>query len=327
MSPRIPDGNPLKNLAKPAQKIPDTGVQAAERLGKKTEDVKDKVSGGVSEAKDAFEEATAGSAAKSAEAVRAPGIRAEAWLQDVQRIAVTASWEDLVVPKPQLQTLQHIANAVRDGRTRATPVHVTALFSGEDGTGKTLAAEVLAKDLDLPLYRIDLADVVHKYIGETEKNLSGVFDAAGQNESILFFHEADVLFGQRTEVKDGHDRYANIETNYLLQRIEEHSGVVVLASNLENSLDEVSVRHQRFDVAFPFPDADARARIWSLLIDKQAVAGELDVGELAAWPLTGGRIREVVARGAALAAEEGGAVHMRHFRQAVRAELTDWRAG
>jgi hypothetical protein len=172
---------------------------------------------------------------------------------------------------------------------------LAALFAGAPGTGKTMAAEVLAAELRLPLYRIDLSQVVNKYIGETEKNLRRLFDAADASDVILFFDEADALFGKRTEVKDAHDRYANLEISYLLERMERFKGLAILATNRKKDLDEAFLRRLRFVVEFPLPDAADRLRIWRSVIPPGVDASELDFDFLAQrFPLAGGHIRSIV---------------------------------
>lgn len=171
-----------------------------------------------------------------------------------QRIEPIAGWADLVLPEPQLKTLQEIAAQVHQ-RAKVDKTGTSALFAGASGTGKTMAAEVLANELRLDLYRIDLSQMASKYIGETEKNLRRVFDAAEDSGAVLLFDDADALFGQRSEVTDSHDRYANSEISYLLQRIEEYQGLAILTSNLKTALDSASLRRLRFVVQFPFPDA------------------------------------------------------------------------
>src|SRR4029079_8111678 len=167
---------------------------------------------------------------------------------------------------------------------------ISALFSGASGVGKTMAAEILAAHLELELYRIDLAGVVSKYIGETEKNLRRVFDAAERSGAILFFDEADALFGTRTEVRDSHDRYANVEINYLLQRMEDYAGLAILATNRRAALDQAFLRRLRFVIEFPFPDADDRRRIWERMFPPQAAVQGIEYGLLSRLELTGGSI-------------------------------------
>jgi SpoVK/Ycf46/Vps4 family AAA+-type ATPase len=198
---------------------------------------------------------------------------------------------------------------------------VTALFAGESGTGKTMAAEVVAADLALNLYRIDLSAVVSKYIGETEKNLSRLFDAAEQGGSVLLFDEADALFGKRSEVKDSHDRYANIEVNYLLQRIESFSGLAILATNLKAALDNAFLRRMRFVVRFPHPGPAERRRMWERAFPHQTPLDRLDYERLARINLTGGHIMSAALNAAFLAAAEDLPVGMSHVLQGARAEL------
>jgi SpoVK/Ycf46/Vps4 family AAA+-type ATPase len=197
---------------------------------------------------------------------------------------------------------------------------VSALFAGESGTGKTLAAEVLAAELQLDLYRIDLSSVVSKFIGETEKNLRQVFDAAEDGGVLLLFDEADALFGKRAEVKDSHDRYANIEVGYLLQRMEAYQGLAVLTTNLKSSLDRAFQRRLRFVVNFPFPDASQRAAIWRRIFPVNTPTAELDIERLAQLNVAGGNIRNMALNAAFLAAEGGGPVCMSHLLEAARME-------
>ena len=196
------------------------------------------------------------------------------------------------------------------------------LFHGPSGTGKTMAAEVLAKALRLDLFRIDLAGVVSKFIGETEKNLRRVFDAAEDGGAILFFDEADALFGKRTEVKDSHDRYANIEINYLLQRMESYRGsLAVLGTNRKGDLDPAFMRRLRFVVNFPFPDAAQRREIWRRMFPKTAPVEGLDWDELARLKIAGGNIRNIALQAAFLAAAAGEPVRMPHLARAACSEF------
>jgi SpoVK/Ycf46/Vps4 family AAA+-type ATPase len=197
---------------------------------------------------------------------------------------------------------------------------VSALFSGESGTGKTLAAEVLARELELDLYRIDLSGVVSKYIGETEKNLKQVFDAAEQGGVLLLFDEADALFGKRGEVKDSHDRYANIEVGYLLQRMEAFQGLAVLTTNLKSSIDKSFQRRLRFIVNFPFPDANQREAIWSRIFPAQTPTEGLEPKKLSQLNVAGGNIRNIALNAAFLAADSGQPVQMGHVLQSARSE-------
>ena len=197
---------------------------------------------------------------------------------------------------------------------------ITALFAGVSGTGKTMASEVLANDLQLDLYRIDLSQVVSKYIGETEKNLRRVFDAAEGGGVILLFDEADALFGQRSEVKDSHDRYANIEISYLLQRMEEYRGLAILTSNQRGALDHAFLRRLRFIVEFPFPDAMARAEIWRRVFPAATPVDGLETDKLARLNVAGGSIRNIAMNAAFLAADASQPVRMRDLLHAARTE-------
>jgi SpoVK/Ycf46/Vps4 family AAA+-type ATPase len=199
---------------------------------------------------------------------------------------------------------------------------VTALFAGPPGTGKTMAAEVVAASLGLDLYRIDLARVVSKYIGETEKNLNAVFSAAEDSNAILLFDEADALFGKRSEVQDAHDRYANIEVAYLLQKMEQYEGAAILATNMRQSLDEAFMRRLSFVIAFPFPDEDSRRRIWQGIWPEQTpLDSRVDLDWLARrFRLSGGNIRNIALAAAYLAAQDGGLVTHDHLLTAVRRE-------
>lgn len=247
-----------------------------------------------------------------------------------QRIEPIATWQDLVLPEAQLQALHHIVVHVRQRsqvydtwgfRSKsARGLGISALFSGASGTGKTMASEVLANELNLDLYRIDLSQVVSKYIGETEKNLRRVFDAAEYSGAVLLFDEADALFGKRSEVKDSHDRHANIETSYLLQRMEEYSGLAVLTTNMKKALDSAFLRRIRFCVQFPFPDTEQRAEIWRRIFPANTPVNNLQLGQLARLNVAGGNIRNVAMNAAFLAADADSPVCMSHVLQAVRSE-------
>ena len=198
----------------------------------------------------------------------------------------------------------------------------TALFSGPPGTGKTMAAQVLARELDLDLYRIDLSGVISKYIGETEKNLRRVFDAAEEGRTILFFDEADALFGKRTEVEDPRDRYENVEVRYLLQRSEQYDGMGVLATNLRESIDEAFMRRLDIAIDFPMPSAADRQQIWQRMLSPKAVAKGIDFSAIArTYELSGGEIGKVALTAAHLAASESQAVGMSHLKRALQHEL------
>jgi hypothetical protein len=247
-----------------------------------------------------------------------------------QRIDPAATWNDLVLPKSGLQTLRDIATHVRQRLTVyqswgfATKglrgLGISALFSGVSGTGKTMAAEVLAGELRLDLYRIDLSAVVSKYIGETEKNLKRVFDAAEEGGAILLFDEADALFGKRSEVKDSHDRYANIEVSYLLQRMEAYRGLAILTTNLKSALDTAFLRRLRFLIDFPFPDARARAEIWRRIFPSETPTDNLDAVKLAQLNIAGGNIRNIALHAAFLAADANEPVRMSHLLRAAENE-------
>jgi SpoVK/Ycf46/Vps4 family AAA+-type ATPase len=198
---------------------------------------------------------------------------------------------------------------------------ISALFTGPSGTGKTMAAEVLAADLRLDLFHIDLSGVVSKYIGETEKNLRRVFDAAEEGGALLLFDEADALFGKRSEVKDSHDRYANIEVNYLLQRMESYRGVAILATNLKGALDPAFLRRIRFVVSFPFPDEAARAEIWRRVFPAATPTAGIDPERLAQLTVVGGNIRNIAVNAAFMAAAADEPVTMPHLLNAARMEL------
>jgi ATP-dependent 26S proteasome regulatory subunit len=249
-----------------------------------------------------------------------------------QRIAPAATWEDLVLSEPQRQTLREVAMHVRQrfrvyeswgfASKSTRGLGISALFSGVSGTGKTMAAEVLAHDLRLDLYRIDLSQVVSKYIGETEKSLRKVFDAAEAGGAILLFDEADALFGKRSEVKDSHDRYANIEISYLLQRMEAYRGLAILATNMKSALDSAFLRRIRFVVQFPFPDSGQRAEIWRKIFPRSTPTEGLDTHKLARLNVAGGNIRNIALNAAFLAADAGEPVRMTHLLRAARAEYS-----
>ncbi|HXI26415.1 MAG TPA: ATP-binding protein [Pyrinomonadaceae bacterium] len=248
-----------------------------------------------------------------------------------QRLDPKATWKDLVLPNEQMSLMRHIAGQVRErykvydqwgfARTMNRGFGISALFAGESGTGKTMAAEVLANDLRLNLYRIDLSAVVSKYIGETEKNLRKLFDAAERGGAILFFDEADALFGKRSEVKDSHDRYANIEINYLLQRMEAFSGLAILATNMKSALDAAFMRRLRFIVNLPFPGVKERQVIWQKALPPETPTRDLDYERLARLNLSGGNIHSIALSAAFMAAQNGQTVTMPILLAAARGEL------
>lgn len=247
-----------------------------------------------------------------------------------ERIETSSSWHDLVLPDPQGHALLEIAVQVRHrmkvyetwgfARKSRRGLGIGALFAGPSGTGKTMAAEVLANELRLDLYRIDLSQVVSKYIGETEKNLRRVFDAAEEGGSILVFDEADALFGKRSEVKDSHDRYANIEVSYLLQRMEAYRGLAILTTNMKSSIDGAFLRRLRFVVQFPFPDQGQRVEIWRRIFPDETPVEGLDFDGLARLNVAGGNIRNIALNAAFLAAQAETPVRMAYLLRAARSE-------
>ncbi len=250
-----------------------------------------------------------------------------------QQIAPRHRWDDLVLPADRLAQIREMCDQFRYrhvvydawglGARTSRGQGLSALFAGPSGTGKTMAAEVIASDLALDLFRIDLSGVVSKYIGETEKNLDRIFELARDSNAILLFDEADALFGKRSETKDAHDRYANIEISYLLQKVEEYDGVVILTSNLRQNLDEAFLRRLQFSIEFPFPEREARLLIW-----QRSAPADMPLGDDVAWEeladrfkLSGGSIRNSLVTAAFLAARDGEAVSMRHLLWGVRREF------
>jgi SpoVK/Ycf46/Vps4 family AAA+-type ATPase len=247
-----------------------------------------------------------------------------------QRLPTQATWDDLVLPAAVTALLREIAVHVRHHRRVLDDWNLSAeasrragvctLFSGPPGTGKTLAAEVLAHELELNLYRIDLSAVVSKYIGETEKNLARLFDAAEESGAILFFDEADALFGKRTDIRDSHDRYADVEISYLLQRMEEHNGLAILATNMRAALDPAFLRRLHCVVDFPLPDAAQRCRLWQRAFPPGTDCRALDFGRLATLDLSGGNIRNIALRASLEAAAAASPVTMAQVLEATDAE-------
>lgn len=247
-----------------------------------------------------------------------------------QRIETSATWDDLILPEEQRQILADIAIHLRQrakvyqewgfAGKDSRGLGIGALFHGESGTGKTMAAEVLANEFRLDLYRIDLSAVVSKYIGETEKNLGRIFAAAETGGVILLFDEADALFGKRTEVQDSHDRHANIEVSYLLQRMEAYRGLAILTTNFKQSLDSAFLRRIRFMVAFPFPETPERAEIWRRIFPPQTPTRGLDYQKLGQLKVAGGNIRNIALNAAFFAADADEPVMMKHIWQATRRE-------
>jgi len=248
-----------------------------------------------------------------------------------QRLEPKARWDDIVLTENEDKLLHQIASQVRNRssvydrggfRKRMNRgLGIGVLFAGESGTGKTMAAEVIANELHLDLYRIDLSQVVSKYIGETEKNLRKLFDAAEEGGAILFFDEADSLFGKRSEVKDSHDRYANIEINYLLQRMEAFNGLAILATNMKSALDQAFMRRLRFIVDFPYPGQSDRKRIWQKAFPDETKVDALDYERLAKLNLTGGSIHNIALNAAFVAAEAKTPVKMQQVLDAAKVEF------
>jgi len=241
-------------------------------------------------------------------------------------------WDDIVLPKDQLEELREICNYVKYhhlvygewgfDHKLSLGKGLNVLFAGPSGTGKTMAAEIIANGLGLDLYKIDLATVVSKYIGETEKNLERIFKEAQDSNSILFFDEADAIFGKRSEVRDSHDRYANIEIAYLLQKMEEYQGVVILATNLRKNLDEAFARRMHFSVEFPFPEEEDRYRIWQKAFPEAApLSKDIALAFMARqFKITGGNIKNIALSAAFLAAEDGSSITMQHLIHAAKRE-------
>ena len=252
-------------------------------------------------------------------------------LEDLmQRIEPASTWKEVALPATELEALRNLAAQARrlpqgpaDRPTddiRSPGRGIVALFSGPSGTGKTMAVEALAGDLRLGLYRVNMTQVVSKYIGETEKNLSRVFLEAADGSAILFFDEADALFGKRSEIKDSHDRYANIEVSYLLQRMEAYRGLAILTTNLRSALDSAFLRRIRYVVHFPYPDVGLRRQIWERMFPVGTPIENLQFDKLARLNLPGGNIRNIAVNAAYIAAEKSEPVRMHHLLMAARQE-------
>ncbi len=250
------------------------------------------------------------------------------------RITWRQAWEDLVLPDDSLDEIKEFIARVRHrrrvyeewgfSRKIAKGLGLSALFSGPPGTGKTMVAGLIADELALDLYQIDLSRIVSKYVGETEKNLANLFDAAEAGHAILLFDEADSLFAKRTEVKSSVDRYANLEVNYLLQRMESFNGITILTTNMDSSIDDAFRRRISFRITFPFPEPEDRIRLWQAMIPEQAdISGEVNWEGLAdRYEMSGGYIRNAVLRAAFLAADDDGPITQRHLVRAANLEYT-----
>ena len=249
-----------------------------------------------------------------------------------QKVVPKYTWEDIVLPRDTWNQLKEICNCVKNRKKVyaewgfeskfSLGKGLNILFAGPSGTGKTMSADIIAKDLGLDLYKIDLSSVVSKYIGETEKNLSKIFKEAETSNCILFFDEADALFGKRTEVKDSHDRYANIEINFLLQRMDEHEGIVILATNMRKNLDSAFTRRLNYVVEFPFPDEKYRGLIWSKVFPAETPkSNDIDFDFLSRkFNFAGGNIKNIAVNSAFLAATNGGKVNVENLILAIKRE-------
>ncbi len=340
--------DPLAALQKPEMRLDVQALEPADQrrmwrahladqLGERQEDIVDRVIGHFRFGPAAIRATAVAVVTSRPERRTAEGLwdacrrRGRLKLTDLaQRIESKASWDDLILPPAQKRVLRDITahlghtTTVHErwgfGRRGARGLALTALFSGDSGTGKTLAAEVIANQVKLDLWRVDLSRMLDKYIGETEKNLRRIFDAAEESGAILLFDEADALFSKRTEVKDSVDRFANVEVGYLLQRLETYTGLAILTTNLSASIDTAFMRRLSFVVRFPFPKPDERALIWSRAFPPETPTAGLSVARLAQLNLAGGNIRNIAINGAFLAAAEGRPVGMDHLLQAARGE-------
>lgn len=241
-------------------------------------------------------------------------------------------WEEIILPDDVKEQLKEISSHIKYreivysdwgfNRKLSLGKGLNIFFSGTSGTGKTMAAEIIAKEIGLDLYKIDISSLVSKYIGETEKNLNKIFNEAQTSNAILFFDEADALFGKRSDVKDSHDRYANIEVNYLLQKMEEHEGIVILASNYKKNIDDAFLRRLHFAIEFPFPNETLREQIWKSIFPKETpVCDDIDFGFLANFKITGGNIKNIVLAATFLAAGSSLVVKMEHIIKSTRREF------
>lgn len=249
-----------------------------------------------------------------------------------KRIKPRYTWNDIILPQEKISLLKEISSMVKYkhvvyeewgfGGKLALGKGISALFHGEPGTGKTMACDIIAKELEMDLYKIDISTIISKYIGETEKNLNKIFTEAESSNAILFFDEADSIFGKRTEVKDSHDRYSNIEVSYLLQKIDEYNGIVVMATNYAQNIDEAFERRLHFSINFPFPDEESRLRIWKNIFPKAMPLGDdVDLELLAKkMEIAGGNIKNIALCAAFYAAENDKMVRMEHVTRACKRE-------
>ena len=249
-----------------------------------------------------------------------------------KKIEPRYTWEEIILPNDVKEQLKEISSHVKYretvysdwgfNRKLSLGKGLNIFFSGTSGTGKTMAAEIIAREIGLDLYKIDISSLVSKYIGETEKNLNKIFNEAQTSNAILFFDEADALFGKRTEVKDSHDRYANIEVNYLLQKMEEHEGIVILASNYKKNIDDAFLRRLHFAIEFPFPNEILRENIWKSIFPKETpVHDDVDFEFLANFKITGGNIKNIILAATFLAADSSRIVKMEHIIKSTRREF------
>lgn len=252
--------------------------------------------------------------------------------QKAKRLKPKHSFDDLILPEPQKQKLIHACNHIRYkhtvyekwgfNRKLSYGTGISMLFSGPPGTGKTMAAEIMAKELDMEIYKVDTAQIISKYVGETEKNLQEIFKEAESSYAILFFDEADAIFGKRSEVKDAHDKYANTEVAFLLQKMEEYRGISILATNFLQNIDEAFLRRFNYIIRFPFPDEAERERLWRHIFPEETPLQELDYAFLAQkLRLSGGQIKNVAITAAFLAGGAGESVGMKHILKAYQYEL------
>ena len=249
-----------------------------------------------------------------------------------RKIQSVHHWEDIILPKDQMEELQEICGYVKHyhtvytgwgfGRKVSLGKGLNVLFAGPSGTGKTMAAGIIANELKIDLYKIDLSSIVSKYIGETEKNLDRIFREGQTSNAILFFDEADALFGKRSEVRDSHDRYANIEVAYLLQKMDEYDGIVILATNLRKNMDEAFARRMHYSLEFPVPEEPDRLRIWQHIFPGEAPLSEdADLKFMARqFKISGGNIKNIALNAAFLAAQDGKLITIEHLIRATKRE-------